>query len=302
MFGSRANISSRYSKLANFTAYYSTTLNTSNSTTAKPPNPSLSSQWTPKTARIGAVAFKRGMMSYWDKWGCRHPVTVLELQHTQVLSSNSDSGLDKLNLVNVEVGVGSKPLKNCKNLKYYSRLKIFPKQAIRTFRVPRQSVLPTGTPILAAHFVPGQCVDVQGTSIGKGFQGVMKRHNFSGMPASHGVSLTHRSGGSIKSLPTVVRKGTKMAGHMGNEKVTVKGLKVLKIDTKYNCLFVKGAVPGCDGSVIRIKDAQFDNFFNLSNPPPFPTFVKDPSNPLPQEICAPDTKEDPLIKRFGNEK
>lgn len=133
------------------------------------------------------------------------------------------------------------------------------------------------------------------TRIGKGTQGVMKRWGFSGGPASHGVTKNHRKGGSIgaRTDPGRVFKGTKMAGRMGNEKVTVQRLKVMQVDNALNCIYVKGAVPGCDSKYVRVKDSHHNPIF-LKTPPPFPTYIPDPANPLPRIMVAPAEKKDPF--------
>ncbi|KAG1070369.1 hypothetical protein G6F42_026138 [Rhizopus arrhizus] len=165
-------------------------------------------------------------------------------------------------------------------IEHFKSLGVGLREKLYEFRVTKDAVLPIGTELTAEHFVTGQYVDVTAPSIGKGFAGVMKRWNFKGLPASHGVSLTHRSGGSTgqRKWPSKVFKGKKMAGRLGGESVTVQSLKVIKVDPELNLVYVKGSVPGFDDQFVKIKDAvklRGEKLFpKESIPPPFPTASK----------------------------
>ncbi|HRE45766.1 MAG TPA: 50S ribosomal protein L3, partial [Terricaulis sp.] len=139
----------------------------------------------------------------------------------------------------------------------FGRANVEPKEVVREFRVSADNLLPVGALISAEHFVPGQKVDVSGVSIGKGFAGAMKRWNFGGMRASHGVSITHRAHGSTgqRQDPGKVFKGKKMAGHLGDERVTTQNLQIVRVDAERGLLFVRGAVPGAEGSWVEVRDA-----------------------------------------------
>lgn len=166
------------------------------------------------------------------------------------------------------------------------------KRYLGEFRVSEDALLPVGTTITARHFVPGQFVDVQGVTRGKGFAGVMKRWGFAGQPASHGVSKAHRSrgssGGAAGSMyATRVWKGTKMAGRMGGKNRTMQGLLVWKVSPKYNLVYIKGSIPGAKGSEVRLRDSIHRKQV-WAEPPPFPTFIpSDPSDLEVDEILCP---------------
>lgn len=194
-----------------------------------------------------------------------------------------------------ELGIGEKSVRQCHHaqLNNFAALKVAPKKVTLGFAVSEDALIPPGTFLRSAHFVPGQFVDVQARSIGKGFQGAMKKWGFAGMPASHGQSLTHRAIGATgaRSDPGRVFKGKKMAGRMGGSRVTVSRLRILKLDHGLNCIMVRGAVPGHDGTVVRVTDSKQAP----RNPAvPFPTYIADPSNPLPREQTAEFFEKDPL--------
>lgn len=198
-----------------------------------------------------------------------------------------------------EVGIGEKSIRQTHHaqLHYFASLKVGPMLAKRGFSVTDDAVLPSGTFLRAAHFQPGQLVDVQATSIGKGFQGAMKKWGFSGMPASHGVSLTHRSVGATgsRSDPGRVFKGKKMPGRMGGKAVTMKRLRILKVDNALNCIMVRGSVPGHDNAVVRITDSTcYRRQYALRKSFPFPTFVPADGEELPREMTAEAFESDPL--------
>ena len=209
--------------------------------------------------REGLLAEKVGMSRFYDKDKINHSVTVLQVRDCQVVSlKNYDS--DGYNAVTLSHGNYSKSInkpfkeflkKNKLNAFFYSK----------EFRLTEPSSLKVGDKLSASNFVVGQFVDVTSNSIGKGFAGGMKRHNFSGNRATHGVSISHRSHGSTGQCqdPGKVFKGKKMAGRLGNKKVTIQNLKVLNIDTENNLIILKGAVPGHKGSIIKIVDAVKKN-------------------------------------------
>lgn len=206
--------------------------------------------------RTGVIAMKCGMMPIWDKDGTRRACTVLEVQDCQVVQQKT---FENDGYTALQLGAGWVHPKNVAKPQTFHFLKngIPLKRKLWEFRVSEENLLPVGSEIKAAHFETGAMVDVCGTSIGKGFQGVMKRHGFGGQPASHGHSKSHRSGGSIGGCqdPGKVWKGTKMPGRMGNKRVTVQSLKVEAVDAERNLVYIRGAVPGHKGNYVRIRDA-----------------------------------------------
>lgn len=203
-----------------------------------------------------------------------------------------------------EVGIGSKSPRQVHHaqLNYYAELKVPLKQHKRGFSVTHDALLPPGTFLRAGHFVAGQLVDVQAKSIGKGFQGAMKRWGFAGMPASHGNSLSHRAIGctGARSDPGRTFKGKKMAGRMGGHFVTVRRLKVLKVDHALNCIMVRGAVPGHDNQAVRVVDSKSCTRRELvrlcqARALPFPTLIPSQETPLPREEIAEFYEKDPLF-------
>jgi large subunit ribosomal protein L3 len=206
--------------------------------------------------RTGLIAEKLGMSYIYTPEGNRTPITLLRVEECEVVDVKTEeiNGYDA-----VQVGVGKAKLKNVKKplRENYAKRKLHPKKKLKEFRVSKNAILEVGAALDVNHFIVGQYVDVTGCSIGKGFAGVMKRHNFRGLEASHGVSITHRSHGSTgqRQDPGKVFKGKKMAGHMGVNRVTVQNLLVVLIDNEKGLIGLKGAVPGHKGSYIKIKDA-----------------------------------------------
>mmetsp|Transcript_11922 Transcript_11922/g.17792 ORF Transcript_11922/g.17792 Transcript_11922/m.17792 type:complete len:318 (+) Transcript_11922:3-956(+) len=243
--------------------------------------------------RCGAYALKVGMTSIWDAWGVCHAVTILHIDSCQILQVINE---EKNGYTALQVGVGEAKPKNVPKsiMGLYNKSGVPPKRKIGEFRVTPNALLPVGFRIRAQHFLPGQLIDVQGTTKGKGFQGAMKRHNFKGQGASHGVSKTHRHIGSTGQCQTPGRvfKGKKMPGRMGGARRTVQCLKILKVDTLRDLLYVKGHIPGNKGHFVRIQDAIKRSEFPAN--PPFPSYVPKAGEELPVELFAPIKDVDPM--------
>lgn len=206
--------------------------------------------------RMGLVAKKVGMSRHYNTHGEHQPVTVLKMYPTQVIGHKTK---EKDGYNAVVIGTGERKLKNIpKSVRgQYTKVKLEPKAKIAEFRVADDALVEIGANLSVTHFVAGQKVDITGTSIGKGFAGAMKRWNFKGLEASHGVSISHRSPGSTgqRQDPGKVFKGKKMPGHMGNTRVTVQNLEIVETDTDEGLIIVKGAVPGAEGGYVYIYDA-----------------------------------------------
>jgi len=206
--------------------------------------------------RSGLIAQKVGMTRVFTDEGQHVPVTVLKVDSCQVVAVRTE---ETDGYTAVQLGAGAIKVKNVtKPLRgHFAKARVEPKRKLVEFRVDADALIEVGAELSAAHFVPGQFVDVTGTSIGKGFAGPMKRWNFGGLRATHGVSVSHRSHGSTgnRQDPGKVFKNKKMAGHLGDEKVTVLNLKVVSVDEERGLIFLKGAVPGAEGSWLRIRDA-----------------------------------------------
>ena len=206
--------------------------------------------------RSGVIAQKVGMTRIFTDAGEHVPVTVLKLEKLQVLAHRTN---DKNGYTALQVGAGTrKPSRLTKSERgEFAVAKVEPKRKLAEFRVSPDNMIEVGAEITANHFVPGQFVDVTGTSKGKGFQGAMKRWNFGGLRATHGVSVSHRSHGSTgqRQDPGKVFKGKKMAGHMGDDRITTQNLVVAKIDIERGLLMIRGAVPGSSGGWVIVRDA-----------------------------------------------
>ena len=206
--------------------------------------------------RTGLIARKLGMSRVFQADGTHVPVTVLYVDGLQVVNVKT---AEKDGYNAVQLGTGAIKAKNVsKPLKgYFAKAKVEPKKKLSEFRVSEDCLLSVGAELSVEHFVAGQYVDVCATSNGKGFAGVMKRYNFAGLEATHGVSISHRSHGSTgqRQDPGKVFKGKKMAGHMGAERVTVQNLKVVSVDPSKGLILVKGGVPGSENTWVRITDA-----------------------------------------------
>ena len=206
--------------------------------------------------RTGLIARKLGMSRVFSSEGGHIPVTVLHLEGCQVVGRRTQ---EKDGYNAVQLGAGTSKVKNVsKPMRgHFAKAKVTPKRKVAEFRVAEDALVDVGAELSAKHFVPGQHVDVIGTSIGKGFAGAMKRHNFSGLRASHGVSISHRSHGSTghSQDPGKVFKGKKMAGHMGARRVTTQNLEVVSIDEDRGLIMIRGAVPGSKGGWVLVQDA-----------------------------------------------
>ena len=206
--------------------------------------------------RSGVIAQKVGMTRVYNDAGEHIPVTVLRLDNVQVVAQRTQ---DKNGYTAVQLGAGTSKVKNtAKALRgQFAAASVEPKAKLVEFRVSEDNLIDIGAELTASHFVAGQLVDVTGTTIGKGFAGAMKRHNFGGLRATHGVSVSHRSHGSTGNNqdPGKVWKGKRMAGHMGQTRVTTQNLEVVSTDEERGLILVKGAVPGSKGAWIVVRDA-----------------------------------------------
>jgi large subunit ribosomal protein L3 len=206
--------------------------------------------------RTGLIAQKVGMTRIFAEDGSHVPVTVLKVDNCQVVDVRTQ---EKHGYNAVQLGVGKAKVKNVSKAERgsFARAKVEPKAKLAEFRVSKDGLLEVGAELSVAHFVPGQFVDVIGTTIGKGFAGSMKRWNFGGLRATHGVSVSHRSHGSTgnRQDPGRTFPGKKMAGHLGVERVTTQNLTVVQTDEAEGLLLIKGAIPGHDGSYVLVSDA-----------------------------------------------
>ena len=222
--------------------------------------------------RTGVLAKKLGMTRFFDEAGSHVPVTVLSLDGCQVTAHRTE---EKDGYVALQLGAGAKKPKNTSQAErgHFAKALVEPKREVTEFRVSADNLIDVGAELTADHYVPGQLVDIQGVTIGKGFQGGMKRWNFGGLRATHGVSLSHRSLGSTgqRQDPGKTFKGKKMGGHLGVETVTTQNLTVVRVDVERGLIMVKGAVPGHEGSWVKVRDAHKKPFADL----PFPgSFTK----------------------------
>ena len=245
--------------------------------------------------RTGLIARKLGMSRVFAEDGTHLPVTVLSIDAVQVTAQRTQ---DKDGYTALQLGAGKAKVKNTtKALRgHFGKAGVEPKRKVVEFRVAEDALVEVGAELSAAHFVSGQKVDVVGTSIGKGFAGAMKRWNFGGLRASHGVSISHRSHGSTGQCqdPGRVFKGKKMAGHMGDVRVTTQNLDVVEVDADKGLILVKGAVPGSAGGWVLIRDAV-----KKARPDdvPFPAAIKETAAPVEEapaeETAAEEVTETP---------
>ena len=206
--------------------------------------------------RSGLIAQKLGMTRIFAEDGSHVPVTVLELQNCQVVGQRT---ADKDGYVALQLGAGQAKVKNTTKAErgQFAVAKVEPKRHVAEFRVDEANLIEVGATLQADHFLEGQLVDVTGTSIGKGFAGGMKRWNFGGLRATHGVSVSHRSIGSTggRQDPGKTFKNKKMPGHMGDRRITTQNVKVVKTDVERGLILIQGSVPGAKGAWIMVKDA-----------------------------------------------
>jgi len=206
--------------------------------------------------RTGLIAQKLGMTRTFSEEGAHVPVTVLKVDKCEVVAVRT---AERDGYTAVQLGVGkAKPRNTTKAQRgHFAKAKVEPKRKLAEFRVSADALLDVGAELAATHFVPGQFVDVTGTTIGKGFAGSMKRWNFHGLRASHGVSVSHRSHGSTgnRQDPGRTFPNKKMAGHLGVERVTTLNLKVVATDADQGLIMIRGAVPGAEGSYVLVRDA-----------------------------------------------
>ena len=206
--------------------------------------------------RTGLIAQKMGMTRIFAEDGSHVPVTVLKVDTCQVVDVRTEG---KHGYNAVQLGVGKAKVKNVSKAERgsFAKAKVEPKAKLAEFRVSKDALLEVGAELSASHFVPGQFVDVVGTTVGKGFAGAMKRWNFGGLRATHGVSISHRSHGSTggRQDPGKTFKNKKMAGHMGVDRVTTLNLKVVQTDVERGLILVEGSVPGNNGGWITVRDA-----------------------------------------------
>ncbi len=209
-----------------------------------------------QTQRTGLIAKKLGMTRFFDTDGSHVPVTVLSLDGCTVVAQRTKA---KDGYSALQLGAGTRKAKNTSNAERvrFAKAQVEPKAVLTEFRVSEDALIDVGAEFTADHFVEGQRVDIQGITIGKGFAGAMKRWNFGGLRATHGVSVSHRSHGSTgnRQDPGRTFPGKKMAGHYGVETVTTLNLQVVRIDAERGLVFIRGAVPGAEGSYVKIRDA-----------------------------------------------
>ena len=234
--------------------------------------------------RSGIIAKKVGMTRLFMEDGKQIPVTVLQLENLQVVAQRT---VETDGYTAVQLGAGSAKAKRTSQAMrgHFAKANVAPKRKVAEFRVSEDALIEVGAEISAEHYLEGQKVDVAGTSIGKGFAGAMKRHNFGGLRASHGVSISHRSHGSTGQCqdPGKVFKGKKMAGHMGAVRVTTQNLEVVKTDADRGLVFIKGAVPGPKSGWVTVKDAVKKK---APEGLPFPAGLKVAATEGPAEVVA----------------
>lgn len=217
--------------------------------------------------RTGVITQKLGMSRLFTEDGRHIPVTVLKLDNCQVVARRTK---DKDGYTAVQLGSGFAKAKNTSKAErgHFAKAEVAPKRKVAEFRVDEENLLQVGDEILASHFVEGQRVDVTGVTIGRGFTGAMKRWNFAGLEATHGVSISHRSLGSTGNSqdPGKTFKNKKMHGHYGNERVTTQNLEVAKVDIDRGLIMIRGSVPGAKGGWVMIRDAVKRPFADVPMP------------------------------------
>lgn len=257
-------------------------------------------EWQPRSKRVGAIGRKIGIMGMWDQHGVRRACTVIRMEKCEVLEVKkllTGQNLDEPQ-IHLQVGAGVRGVRKTRKaqLCHYRKIEMEPKEKVWDFEVTPDAILPVGTEITSRHFVPGQKVDVQGITKGKGFCGVMKRWGMAGNSASHGNSRSHRKIGSLGGCqdPGKVWKGKRMPGRLGGKNKTIQSLLVYKVDVERNLLYINNPIPGPKGTMIRIKDADWHQWA-YENPPPFPTYIsKEGEEPVNELIADVTTHKDPF--------
>ncbi|XP_020662525.3 large ribosomal subunit protein uL3m [Pogona vitticeps] len=244
--------------------------------------------WEPGSKRVGLIAVKLGMLPLWTKTGERVPVTLLQVQDCHVLKYVPKEQNDGQSALVVGGRNVSAFRKSETAMQRYREVGVPPKEKHSVFVVSENAIIKPGTPLYAAHFRPGQYVDVTAKTIGKGFQGVMKRWGFKGQPATHGQTKTHRRPGSVSTSGVAkVFKGKKMPGQLGNWFRTQRGLKVWRVNTKHNLLYVHGSIPGHKNCLVKVSDTRLPTGKEANKNPPFPTYFAD-GEELPEELYDED--------------
>ncbi|MDB5446637.1 MAG: rplC [Phenylobacterium sp.] len=240
--------------------------------------------------RTGVIAKKLGMARFFDEAGSHVPVTVLSLEGCQVVAQRTK---DKDGYVALQLGAGAKKPKNTSKAMrgHFAKGEVEPKRTLAEFKVSEDNLIDVGAELTADHFLPGQKVDITGVTVGKGFAGAMKRWNFKGLRATHGVSVSHRSHGSTgqRQDPGRTFAGKKMAGHLGQETVTTLNITVWRVDTDRGLILVKGAVPGTEGTFVKIRDAVKKA---LPADAPRPGAFRTAGQPTPADAAA----EEPVVE------
>lgn len=249
--------------------------------------------------RTGVIAKKLGMTRFFDEAGSHIPVTVLSLEGCQVVGQRST---EKDGYVALQLGAGAKKPKNTSKAMrgHFAKAQVEPKRTLAEFRVTEDNLIDVGAELTADHFLAGQKVDITGVTVGKGFQGAMKRWNFGGMRATHGVSVSHRAHGSTgqRQDPGKTFKGKKMAGHLGQETVTTLNLTIWRVDAERGLILVKGAVPGTEGTFVKIRDAVK---VALPADAPKPGAWKGSKEPVAEEAPAEAAAEETPVEAAGQE-
>ncbi|XP_068603330.1 large ribosomal subunit protein uL3m [Brachionichthys hirsutus] len=244
-------------------------------------------EWTEGSRRVGLVVVKLGMAPIWNKNGEQHAVTMLQVQDCHVLKYLSKEEYNGRTAALLVGGKNVSPFYRSEHaLELFRNAGVPPKQKVTTFHITDNARVKPGTPLYAAHFRPGQYVDVTAKSIGKGFQGVMKRWGFKGQGASHGQTKTHRRPGASGpgGDPGKVFKGKKMPGQMGNRFITALGLKIWRVNTKHNVLYVHGSVPGHNNCLLKVKDSMLPTRRAAKLNPPFPTYFTEEEGDLDEDL------------------
>ena len=254
--------------------------------------------------RTGVIAKKLGMTRVFADDGAHVPVTVLQLDGCQVVGQRTQ---ERDGYVALQLGAGTKKAKNTNKAQReaFAKLEVEPKAYVTEFRIDADAMMDVGAEFSADHFVAGQKVDVQAETIGKGFAGAMKRWNFGGLRATHGVSVSHRSHGSTgnRQDPGRTFPGKKMAGHYGVETVTTQNLTVVRVDAERGLILVKGAVPGAEGGYVKIRDAiKAKAPEGLPTPGAFRKAGQPTAAEAPQEsVAETPAEETPAVQNDGDE-